>query len=173
MNRWSVGIPVVAFLAFAFIGWGCGGGGGAVSTPPPADPGASPAPRGEPLGEPPVPVAEPDQAPDRSSPEAVLRSILAGRARQDLPYLARCEAVTAEKAQLDSLDAARAWRFYCMNARKPYWDRIEGALESGQVTFTEDGDGATATFEVGGALGTLDLRFAKIGGNWHIDYGQE
>lgn len=167
MNR--VGLMIVGILAGCVIAWGCGGGG------PPSTPPTSPgtAPTGKALGDPPPLVAEPAEMPDRASPERVLRSMLAGRAAQDLPFLARCEAVTAEKAQLDSLDEARAWRHYCMKSIQPLWDKIEAALEDGAVEFTVDGDRATGKFDVGGAIGRIDLQFIKVAGDWYLQYSEE
>lgn len=165
-----VRICIAAIAAATFLAWGCGGGG-AVSAPAPIPP-AAPAPSGNALGDPPALVAESAEAPDLSSPEKALRSILAGRARQDLPFLARCESVTAGKERLDSLDEARAWRTYCMKSVGAFWSKIEEALEGGNARFTEDGDSARGVFEVGGSLGETELRFVRIGGRWYVEMGE-
>ena len=138
---------------------------------PPADSPQGPV-SGSPLGEPPPLVAEPEEQPLRSSPEGLLRSILAGRSRVDLPYLARCESATARKVSLDKMDEARAWRHFGMRSIQPFWSKIENALDAGAARFTEEGEAATGTFDVGGSLGRIEIGFVKIDGEWFLDWGE-
>jgi hypothetical protein len=127
---------------------------------------------GNPLGDPPPVIGESDRTPDRSSPQATLRSVLDGREREDLPFLARCESLSAEKDVLDKMDAARAHRRFCAKAVGPYWSRIEGALEAGAATFAVEEESATGIFEVGGALGRVEIRFVRIDGDWYLRSGE-
>ena len=86
--------------------------------------------------------------------------------------MSRCEAVTAGQPHLDQRDEARAWRFFCMKSIQPFWDKIEAALDSGQANFAENGAQATASFEVGGALGKMELQFVKIADEWYLEMGE-
>ena len=122
-----------------------------------------------PLGEPSPVVEESKETPLRSTPEGLLRSILLGRERVDLPYLARCESLTAGKEQIDKMDEARAWRNYCMKSVQPLWTKIEAAVETGRARFTIEGDQATAALDVGGSIGEMDLRFVRIDGEWYLE----
>lgn len=157
---------LIAIVPGLVVAAGCGGGGPAGS-PAPTGPAFE---AGSPLGEAPALVGEPAERPDLSSPEMVIRSILAGRAREDLSFLARCDAETAGKQRLDRMDEHRAWRYYCMEAMKPFWNKIEGSLQSGGARFTVDGDRATGAFEVGGALGVLELPFVRVAGEWYLRF---
>jgi hypothetical protein len=141
---------------------------------PPAPAALSPAAvSAAPLGDPPPPAAEPDTQPDRSSPEALLRSVLSARNAADktLAFLARAELLTAGKARLDKLDEARAHRHFRMPAVGPLWSRIEAAVAAGRYRIETHDALATATFEVGGAAGTLTLSFEKVAGQWYLGLG--
>ena len=155
---------------------GCDGGAAAPSGAPDGD-AADPAPAleaaGTPAdpsdGDPAAPAEEPTEMPDLASPEAVLRSIHDGRARLDLPYLARCESLTATKPRLDRLDLARAHRNYTMKAVGPLWEKIEQAAEAGRMSIQTEGDRAAAVFDFDGAMGTHTISFAQIDGRWYIE----
>jgi len=144
--------------------------GSQASAPPAASPQVLAA---APLGDPPPPAAEPDTLPDRSSPEALLRSVLAARkdSRVTLAFLARAERPTAGKAQLDKLDEARAHRHFRMRSVQAMWARIEEAVSGGKFRVETHDARATATFEVGGALGTSTLSFEKVDGHWYLGLG--
>jgi len=122
------------------------------------------------LGEPPAPVAEPDVLPDRSTPEALLRSVLHGRSDRPLAFLARAELATAGKP-LDKLDEARAHRHFRMKSIQPFWAKIEAAVAGGRFRFAVREASATATFEVGGAAGVATLAFDKVDGQWYFRLG--
>jgi hypothetical protein len=128
---------------------------------------------GAPLGDPPPAVAEPDTLPDRGSPEALLRSVIAARTDERVPlaYLARAERPTAGKTQLDKLDEARAHRHFRMRAMDATWSQVAGALAAGAMRVTLDGDRATAAFDTGGALGTSTLSFERVDGQWYLVLG--
>lgn len=160
--------------AVLLIAFGCDRGGAATGALPAAEPPEPPAAAlaATPLGEPSPLVSESTETPDRSSPEALLRSILAGRERVDLAFLARCESATANKEFIDKVDEARAWRNYCMGSVEPLWLKIEGALDGGRASFTAEGDRGTGLFDVGGAIGEMDLRFTRIDGQWYIEIGE-
>ncbi len=174
MNRTRMGFHLVVLLLVAIVATGCGQGPPPAGVAPAPEPAALPAsaPRGGPVGDPVPLVVESWREHDRSSPVLVLKSVLAGRESKDLPFLARCEAVTAGKRHLDQRDEARAWRYFCMKSIQPFWDKIEEALESGQANFAENGTGATASFEVGGALGRVELQFVKIAEKWYLEMGE-
>ncbi|MCZ6603293.1 MAG: hypothetical protein O6952_09830 [Planctomycetota bacterium] len=174
MRTRMVGPTVVTVLALCLLGTGCGDGGVAGTTPPSEGSSISPPPPGQPLGEEPPIVAEPDPAPDLGTPEKTLIALLDGRAREDVAFLARCESVTAEMPTIDALDTARAWRYYCRPAMQAKWSGIENAYESEKFRFTESGNEAVATFDVGGAaVSTEVLYFIKIAGKWYIRYSGE
>lgn len=118
-------------------------------------------------------VEESTEVPRRATPEEVLRSILSGRERVDLAFLARCESVTAEKVRIDKMDEARAWRNYCMRSVRPLWSKIEAALEADRARFAIRGERATATLDVGGAVGEMDLHFVRIAGEWYLQNGEQ
>lgn len=141
------------------------------ATPPPAAPLAAAA--GKPLGDPPPLVDEPERLPDRSSPVALLREVLAARndARQSLGFLARSELPTAGKARLDKSDEARAWRHFGMKSVGAFWAQVEGALAAGKVRVAIGDGTATATFDVGGSLGFLTLSFERVDGQWYLNLG--
>lgn len=141
-------------------------------TPPPAAPLATTA--GEPLGDPPPLVDEPETLPDRSSPAALLRSVLAARAdaRGALGFLARAELPTAGKTRLDKLDEARAWRHFGMKSVGPFWAQIEAAVTAGRFRVEVADDRATAVMDVGGSMGTRTLSFARVNGQWFLSLGQ-
>ena len=103
---------------------------------------------------------------------AVIRSLLEARGRRDLARLARCESVTAGKERLDADDEARAWRHFGMKSIQPFWTKIEQALERGDARFTEDGDRAKGTFDVGGSLGEIEIEFVEYNGDWYLDSGE-
>jgi hypothetical protein len=124
-----------------------------------------------PLGDPPPPVEEPLLVPDRSSPEAALWSILEGRSRGDLPFLARCGSSTAGKSRLDKEDTHEAHNAYCRRAMDPFWSRVQAALDEDRATITVDGDAATVSLDVGGAMGSIDLLFTRIDGHWYHKIG--
>lgn len=145
--------------------------GSQASAPPAASPQALTT--GAPLGDPPPLVAEPDTLPDRSSPDALLRTVLA--ARKDplvtLAFLARAERPTAGKERLDKLDEARAHRHFRMRAVGAMWAQIEEAVSSGKFRIEAHDEHATATFDVGGALGTSTLSFERVDGQWYLGLG--
>ena len=118
------------------------------------------------LGEPPPPVADAEVTPDCSTPEKLLHAILDGRANENLPLLARLYSDVAEKAQLDKLDTARAWRDFCMPSMHAYWDRVEHALDEGLVTFETADTTARARIDMGGSLGTVTLNLIKVTDAW-------
>jgi hypothetical protein len=124
-----------------------------------------------PLGDPPPLVEESPVIPDLSSPEAALRSILEGRARGDLPFLARCGSSTAGKPRLDKEDAHEAHNTYCRKAMDPFWSRVRAALDDNRAIITIDGDAAKVSLDVGGAMGSIDLLFTRIYGHWHHHIG--
>ena len=144
--------------------------GSQAAAPPAAAPQAL---AGAPLGDPPPLVAEPDTQPDRSSPEALLRSVIAARTddRVPLAFLARAELPTAGKARLDKIDEARAHRHFRMPAVGAMWARIEEAVAAGKVRIEAAGARGTATFDVGGALGTSSLSFERVDGRWYLALG--
>jgi hypothetical protein len=123
------------------------------------------------LGEPPAVVDESTLTPDRTSPEALLRGLLAARRRGDLAFLARCDLSTAGKGKLDTLDVARAWRQFGWRSVEPFWSKVETALNGGLFRTDLNGARATLVFDVGGALGEIELLFEGNIGGWHLDTG--
>jgi hypothetical protein len=123
------------------------------------------------VGDPPPLVEESPLTPDRSSPEATLQSILEGRSRNDLPYLARCGSRTAGKTKLDKVDAHEAHNTYCRRAMAPFWGKVEAALDAERYSIVADGDEATVSLDVGGALGSIHLPFIRIDGQWYYKMG--
>lgn len=147
--------------------------GSQASSPPAASASAPVLGAGAPLGDPPPPAAEPDTLPDRSSPDALLRALVAARKdeRLSLAFLARAERPTAGKAQLDKLDEARAHRHFRMPSVQAMWAQIEEAVAGGKFRIEERDDRATATLYVGGSLGTSTLSFEKVEGHWYLSLG--
>ena len=145
--------------------------GSQASSPPAAAPPALAA--GAPLGDPPPVAAEPSTLPDRSSPDALLRVVIAARKDEgvSLAFLARAERPTAGKAQLDKLDEARAHRHFRMPSVRAMWGQIEEAVRTGKFRIEEHDGRATATFDVGGSLGTSTLSFERVDGHWYLGLG--
>lgn len=128
-------------------------------------------PPAQPMGDAPPEVAEPDEPVKAATPEELFEGILAARAREDRPALARCMASLAEKPTLDLQDAHYAYRNFLWRSIQPRWQRLEAAWQEGAWSLlTEEAapDRARLVFQVGGSLGEDFLPLVRLDGRWYI-----
>ncbi len=102
MGAW---LPALAGAGFLLASCS-GGGGGAPAEGRGIDSSEEIHPPGQPLGEASPVVAESAVAPDRSTPEMLLRSIIDGVAREDLSFLCRTVDKFAGTPRLTKVDQA-------------------------------------------------------------------
>ncbi len=121
-----------------------------------------------PLGDPPPMEAESTLAPDRSTPESLLRDLFDARRRDDLPFLARCHQSTAGKRAIDKLDLALAWRTFSQRSVGPLWLKVEAAFDAGRFTTQIDTDRAAVVFNIGGSQERTTLHLQRIENLWYV-----
>ena len=112
----------------------------------------------------------------QTTPEELVASVIAARARGDLAALARCCSTSAGRPSLDQLDAVRAERDFVEGAA--LWTRLEAAaarktLRIEQERRRQQGAGPDATgfltFASGAASSEeLQIPIARIGGAWFV-----
>lgn len=106
------------------------------------------------VGDAPAPLAESTTVVLQTTPEELVASVLAARARNDLAALARCCSTTVGRAGLDQIDAARAERDFVEGG--VLWDRLAVAAKAKKLRFeqveqrTQAEDGTT--FEASGTI---------------------
>ena len=169
MNAMRAWFPALAGAGFLLVSCSGGGGGGPAQGRG-VDSSEETHPSGQPLGEASPLVAESAVAPDRSTPEMLLRSIIDGVGREDLSFLCRTVDKFAGAARLTKVDQAWAWRTFLMRAPRASWTNLGQLLDDGGVQISDD-DGilALASFEAGPSVGMAEIRIVKISGEWYLE----
>ncbi len=80
------------------------------------------------VGDAPMPLAESRTVVLQTTPEELVASVIAARARRDLAALARCSSTTVDRPALDQIDAARAERDFVDG--EVLWTRLEAAVKA-------------------------------------------
>lgn|GEM_PF-4897348 len=128
----------------------------------------APAPDYPALGEAPSNITEPNFQLDRSSPQALLASLLAARHAQDQSALLRASAPRSAYPAMSKLDQRWAYRAYLMPSVAPLWDKIESALMGEIDAWEVLDDRALLALELGGALGSYQREFIKLSDGWYL-----
>ena len=120
------------------------------------------------LGAPPQVVEEAPRASlNQSSPLALLSSMLTAARAGDFNAIARAQDLNAGKQEITISDVQRAERDWGHRAQQPLREKVEKAMQQGQVVAEQQGESATLRVQVGGALGSVQLTFVQIEGQWY------
>ncbi len=122
----------------------------------------------KPLGDPRPVVGESTIVHENGTPRELIQGVLAARKRGDLSWLARALRSCIEAPQLTESETSIAWLRFEWGEAQKVWDRIAAAEAQRPAEIRIEGNRATATWEVGGALGTLTVPFVSVGGQWCI-----
>jgi hypothetical protein len=125
-------------------------------------------PARKPFGDPGVRVAESAVALTAASPRALLDGVLRARQRGDRAWLARSLDSCADAPTLTSTEISVAWLRFEWPEAERLWDRIAAAEAAGIASIEIEAQRATATWNVGGAVGGLSLAFVQKNGTWRI-----
>jgi hypothetical protein len=98
--------------------------------------------------------------------EDLLAGVIDARKRDDRAWLARSLSSTTSRKNLTQDDLHTAFRQFLWVSVSRLWMRVETAWAERKYTVTYDGEGARATFEVGGALGEVWFDFVRVGDGW-------
>ena len=119
-----------------------------------------------PLGAAPVRVVEPSPV-DRSTPRALVAALAAALEERDAAALARLRAGTHEKPVLDQHDLDRARLDFLAHGLDAHWKRVVAAVDPARLDRISGATGPTAvSVDVGGALGSVSLRFENTQDGW-------
>lgn len=128
------------------------------------------------VGDVPLPLPESAHPVLQTTPEELVATVVAARARRDLAALARCCSQSVGRVALDQFDAARAERdFYDAQVMM---ERFEAAvqkkalrIEQHEVKRSEAGEDAVGTIAFAtGAMGLPEVQMpiVRIGGAWYL-----
>lgn len=174
VSRHGVGSLAALSAALALlVGFGAQGSQSTAVVQPPQEPRAE-APRY--VGDVPLPLPESQHLVLQTTPEELVASVVAARARRDLAALSRCCSQSIGRVALDQFDAARAERDFF--DAEVLMDRFEAAvkknalrIEQREVKRTEAGEDAvgTITFATGtAALPEVQMPIVRVGGAWYL-----
>lgn len=116
-------------------------------------------------------VPESAFAVDRSTPVALLYSLLAARSLGDQAALVRHSLPLTMSPELTALDLRWAHRAYLMSSSSMLWERVAEALEQERFELSADPTSAeqvTLVLNVGGALGEYSRSFIRLGDGWYL-----